>query len=47
MDWFFENFYFVDDPLKSLIGLCAFAFVFEFVLTFAYVLRSAKNNMGV
>lgn len=47
MDWFVDLFYFADDPLKSLICLMAFGFTFEFVLTFAYVIRSAKNNLGV
>lgn len=43
MQFFFDNFYFPDDPLKSLIGILAFAFIFEFVLSFAYVLKGGRR----
>lgn len=47
MGEFIDLIYYADDPLKTLVALMSFAFVFEFVLSFAYVLRSGKNNLGV
>lgn len=43
MDFFFNNFYFADDPLKTLVGLIMFAFVFEFCLSFAYILKGGTR----
>lgn len=40
-------FYFEDDPLKTLVAVLVFAFTFEFVLSFAYILRSGKNGVSV
>lgn len=43
MDVFFNAFYFPDDPLKSLIGILAFSFLFEFCLSFAYVIKGGRK----
>lgn len=46
MNDIFDLIYFADEPLKTLVAIMIFSFTFEFVLSFAYVLRSAKNGVG-
>ena len=47
MGSFIDMIYYADDPLKTLVALMAFSFAFEFVLSLAYILKSAKSGLGV
>lgn len=47
MNTLMDLIYYSDDALKTMVALCVFSFTFEFVLSFAYILRSAKNSLGV
>lgn len=46
MTEFIDLIYYADDPLKTLVALMAFVFAFEFVLSFAGLIKSASKGVS-
>lgn len=45
MDEILNLIYFDGEPLKTLVAVIVLSITFEFVLSFAYVIRSSKNGV--